>query len=91
MNGTTTQHTQPPYTLISVIPGKQIHFETKKEQVVKYYDELIYTIIKAMEIQCVTHCTDEGYQLIMIHGAGDMLIHIVPSKTLSDRNHVIQN
>ena len=38
--------------------------------------------MKVMEIQYVTHCMDEGYQLITIHRAGDTLIHIVPSKTL---------
>ena len=87
-----TQTLYPNYpTLIPVIPGKQIHFETKKEQVVKYYNELIYTIMKAIEIQYVTHCTEEGYKLITIHGAGDMLIYIIPSKTLSDRNYIIQN
>ena len=31
---------------------------------------------------------DEGYQLIMIHGAGDTLIHIVLSKTL--RKHLLK-
>ena len=41
-----------------------------------------------MEIQYVTHCTDEGYQLIMIYRAGDTLIHIVPSKIL--RKHLIK-
>ena len=82
MNGSTTQHTQLPYTLIPVIPGKQTHFETKEEQAVKHYNELIHTIIKTMEIPYVTHCTDKGYQLITIHRAGDTLIHIVPSKTL---------
>ena len=49
---------------------------------VKHYDKLIHAIMKVMEIQYVTHCTDEGYQLITIHGAGDTLIHIIPSKTL---------
>ena len=88
MNSTTTQHTQLPYTLIPVIPGKQLHVETKEEQAVKHYDKLIHTIMKTMKIPYVTHCTDEGYQLIMIHGAGDMLIHIVPSKTL--RKHLLK-
>ena len=88
MNSTITQHSQLPYTLLPVIPGKQVHFETKEEQVVKHYDELIHAIIKVMEIQYVTHCTDEGYQLIMIHGAGDTLIHIVLSKTL--RKHLLK-
>ena len=50
MNSTTTQHTQLPYTLIPVIPGKQLHVETKEEQAVKHYDKLIHTIMKVMEI-----------------------------------------
>ena len=82
MNGTITQHSQTPYTLIPVIPGKQIHFETKEEQVVKYYDELIIAIMKVIDIQYVTHCMDNQYWLITIYGAGDTLIHIIPSKTL---------
>ena len=41
-----------------------------------------------MEIPYVTHCTDKGYQLIMIHEAGDTLIHIIPSKTL--RKHLLK-
>ena len=44
--------------------------------------------MKVMEIQYVTHCTDKGYQLIMIHGAGDTLIHIIPSKML--RKHLLK-
>ena len=82
MNSTITQHSQLPYTLIPVIPGKQVHFKTKEEHMVKYYDKLIAAIMKVIEIQYITHCTDKGYQIIMIHGAGDILIHIVPSKTL---------
>ena len=82
MNGTITQHTLLPYTLIPVIPDKQTHLETKEEQAVKHYNKLIHIIMKTMEILYITHCTDKGYQLIMIHGAGDTLIHIVPSKIL---------
>ena len=78
-----TQTLYPNYsTLIPVIPGKQIHFETKEEQVVKYYDELIIAIMKVIDIQYVTHCMDDQYWLITIYGAGDTLIHIIPSKTL---------
>ena len=88
MNSTITQHSHSPYTLIPVIPGKQVHFETKEEQVVKHYNELIHVIMKTIEIPYVTHCTDEGYQLITIHGAGDTLIHIIPSKTL--RKHLLK-
>ena len=82
INSTITQYSQSPYTLLPVIPGKQVHFKTKEEHMVKYYDKLIIVIMKVMEIQYITHCTDEGYQLIMIHGVGDILIHIVPSTTL---------
>ena len=88
MNNTITQHTQLPYTLIPVISGQQLPGETKEEQAVKYYDKLIHIIMKTMEIPYVTHCTDKEYQLIMIHGAGDTLIHIVPSKTL--RKHLLK-
>ena len=88
MNSTITQCTQLPYTLIPVIPGTQVHNKTKEEQAIKHYDKLIHTIMKTMEIPYVTHCTDEGYQLIMIHRAGDTLIHIVPSKTL--RKHLLK-
>ena len=38
--------------------------------------------MKVIEIQYVTHCIDDEYQLITIHGAEDTLIHIVLSKTL---------
>ena len=55
---------------------------------VKYYDELIHVIMKTMEIPYITYCMDEGYQLITIYGAGDTLIHIVPSKTL--RKHLLK-
>ena len=41
--------------------------------------------MKVMEIQYIMHCIDKGYQLITIHGAGDTLIYIVPSKTLRKR------
>ena len=88
MNNTITQHTQLPYTLIPVIPGTPLYSETKEEQAVKHYNELIHIIMKTIEIPYVTHCTDKGYQLIMIYGAGDTLIHIVPSKTL--RKHLLK-
>ena len=35
--------------------------------------------MKAMNVNNVTHCTDDNYRLITIQGAGGMLIHIVPS------------
>ena len=39
--------------------------------------------MKAMNVNNVTHCTDDNYRLITIQGAGGMLIHIVPSYSLS--------
>ena len=36
-------------------------------------------------IPIITHCTDEDYQLITIHGVDDTLIHVKPSKTLRKR------
>ena len=50
MNGTITQHSQLHYTLIPVISGKQVYFETKEEHIVKHYNELIIAIMKAIEI-----------------------------------------
>ena len=38
-----------------------------------------------MDLQCITHCANEDYQLITIHGADDTLIHVKPSKTLQKR------
>ena len=65
-----------------MISGRQVYFKTKEEQVVKQYNKLIITIMKVIDIQYITHCIDKEYQLITIHGAGDTLIHIIPSKTL---------
>ena len=36
-----------------------------------------------MDLQYITHCTDDEYRLITIHGVDNMLIHIKPSKTLT--------
>ena len=41
--------------------------------------------MKAMDLQYITYCTDNKYQLITIHGADNMLIHIKLSKTLTKR------
>ena len=39
--------------------------------------------MKAIDIQYITHYTDDQYQLITIYRAGETLIHIIPSKTLT--------
>ena len=87
MNGTAynniTQTLNIPYTLIQpVIPGKQVTCKTPEEQAVQHYEDLILSIMKAMDLQYITHCTNNEYRLITIHRADDMLIHIKPSKTL---------
>ena len=87
MNSTAYNHTTQtlniPYTLIQpVIPGKQLTYETLKQQAIRHYEDFILDIMKVMDLQCITHCTDNDYQLITIQGAEDTLIHIKPSKTL---------
>ena len=79
----TTQTLNIPYTLIQpVIPGKQVTFETPEEQTVQHYEDLILSVMKAMDLQYVIYCTNSEYQLITIYRADDMLIHIKLSKTL---------
>ena len=90
MNGTAYNNTMQTlnisYTLLQpVIPGKQLTYETLKQQAIRHYEDFILDIMKVMELQCIAHCTDEDYQLIMIQGADDMLIHIKPSKILRKR------
>ena len=41
--------------------------------------------MKVMDLQYITHCVDEDYQLITIQGVDNTLIHIKPSKTLWKR------
>ena len=87
MNGTAYNNTMPtlniPYTLIQpVIPGKQLTYETPKQLAIQHYEDFILSIMKVMDLQCITHCTDNEYQLITIYRADDMLIHIKLSKTL---------
>ena len=87
MNGTaynnTTQTLNIPYTLIQpVIPGKQLSYETPEQRAIWHYEDFILDIMKVMDLQCITHCVDEDYQLITIQGADNTLIHIKPSKTL---------
>ena len=80
---TTTQTLNIPYTLIQpVIPGKQLTYETPEQLAIWHYEDFILSIMKVMDLQCITHCTEEDYQLITIHGVDDTLIHIKPSKTL---------
>ena len=90
MNGTAYNHpTQTlniPYTLIQpVIPGKQLTYETPAQLAIRHYEDFILSIMKVMDLQYITHCTNDEYQLITIHGADNTLIHIKPSKTLTKR------
>ena len=90
MNRTTYNNTtwtlNIPYTLIQpVIPGKPLAYKTPKQLAIWHYEDFILSIMKVMDLQCITHCTEEDYQLITIHGADDTLIHIKLSKTLRKR------
>ena len=90
MNGTAYNNTMQtlniPYTLIQpVIPGKSLAYKTPKQLVIWHYEDFILNIMKVMDLQYITHCTDHKYWLITIHGADDTLIHIKPSKTLTKR------
>ena len=82
VNATQTSHI-PPTLIQPVIPGTIVWIETPEERLVRHYDKLIIAIMKAMDIQYITHCTNNQYRLITIHGVGETLIHIVPSKTLT--------
>ena len=80
----TTQTLNIPYTLIQpVIPGKQLTYETPEQQAIQHYKDFILSIMKVMDLQYITYCTDDEYRLIMIHRADNMLIHIKPSKILT--------
>ena len=79
-----TQPLNIPYTILQlVIPGKHATIKTTKEWMIRHYNELIMTIMKVMDLHYITHCVDEQYWLIMIHGSEDTLIHIVSSKALT--------
>ena len=79
----TTQTLNIPYTLLQpVILGKQPTYETPKQWAIRHYEDFILDIMKVMDLQCITHCTDDDYQLITIYGVDDTLIHVKPSKTL---------
>ena len=56
-----TPTSQIPFNLIPVIPGKQVSFETPEEQSVRHYDKLIIAIMKVMDIQYITYCTNDQY------------------------------
>ena len=58
----TTQTLNISYTLIQpVIPGKQVTFETPEEWAIWHYEDLILSIMKAMDLQYITHCTNSEY------------------------------
>ena len=83
MNGTAynqpTQTLNIPYTLIQpVIPCKQLAYETPEQLAIRHYEDFILSIMKVIDLQYITHCTNEEYRLITIHRAGETLIHTVP-------------
>ena len=79
-----TQTLNISYTLIQpVISGKQVIFKTPEQQAIWHYEDFILSIIGVMDLQYITHCTNNKYRLITIHRADDTLIYIKPSKTLT--------
>ena len=79
MNGTAYNNTMQtlniPYTLIQpVIPGKQLIYETPEKLAIQHYEDFILSIMKVIDLQYITHCMDDDYQLITIHRADDTLI-----------------
>ena len=57
-----TQISHISHTLIQlVISGTKLHIETSEERTIQHYDKLIIIIIKVMDIQYITHCTDDQY------------------------------
>ena len=75
-----SSHQDYPITILKPIClQQQIIQETVEEQGIQYYDKLVIAIMKAMNVNNVTHCIDNNYRLIMIQGVGGMLIHIVLS------------
>ena len=66
MNGTAYNNTMQtlniPYTLLQpVIPGKQITYKTPEQQAIQHYEDFILSIMKVMDLQYITHCTDNEY------------------------------
>ena len=51
-----------------MISGKQVTFETPEQQSIWYYEDFILSIMKVMDLQYITHCTNNKYWLITIHG-----------------------
>ena len=74
-----------------VIPGKQFTLKTQEQQAVQHYEDFILSIMKVMNLQYITHCTNDKYQLITIHRADNTLIHIKPSKTLTKQLLKLKN
>ena len=66
MNGTlvnnVNQYSTIPYTFIPpVIPSATVHLKTPEEYTIRHYNELIIAIMKAIDIQYITHCTNDQY------------------------------
>ena len=57
-----TQTLNIPYTLIQpVIPGKQLTYKTPEQLAIRHYEDFILSIIKVMDLQYITHCTNDEY------------------------------
>ena len=79
-----SSHQDYPLTILKPIClQQQITQNTVEEQGIRYYDELIIAIMKVMNVNNVTYCTNDNYQLITIQEVGEVLIHIVLSYSLN--------
>ena len=59
-NGTQISHI--PHTLMQpIVPSITVQVKTPEEQTIRYYEELIITIIKVIDIQYIIYCTDNQY------------------------------
>ena len=65
-----SSHQDYPITILKPIQlQQQITQKTVEEQGIQYYNELVVAIMKVMNVNNVTHCTDDNYRLITIQGA----------------------
>ena len=65
--------------------------ETPDKQAIRLWKEAIHAIAKAMGIDHMIHVTDQTFEDMTIRGPEHFIAFIIPSDSLSDRNHAIQN
>ena len=77
------QHTTTLLKLLTslTISYNQLYLVNKSH--LKHPNNNLYDIMKVIDLQYITHCTNSEYQLITIHRADNTLIYIKPSKMLT--------